>query len=83
MKTNTEHRRRETDKLDQVCMKYQLEKANARIADLELEVYELEGFCHLIRREINVSQDIIYFSVMRINEALDRVMPPAAAKEGE
>jgi hypothetical protein len=35
MTTNTEHRRRETDRVDQVCMKYQLEKANARIAELE------------------------------------------------
>lgn len=35
MTTNTEHRRRETDKVDQVCIKYQLEKANARIAELE------------------------------------------------
>jgi len=35
MKTNTEHRRRETDRVDQVCMKYQLEKAAARIAELE------------------------------------------------
>lgn len=82
MTTNTEHRRRETDKLGPFIQQAALDHANARIAELELEVYELEGCCHFVRRELNKSTDIIYVSVMRINEALNRVLPPAE-KQGE
>lgn len=35
MTTNTEHRRRETDKIDLYKAFYELQKANARIAELE------------------------------------------------
>lgn len=34
MTTNSEHRRRETDRVDQISLKYQLEKAEERIAEL-------------------------------------------------
>jgi len=77
MNNRRQEDRRAADVFDRTSLACELEKANARIAELELDVYELEGCCHLVRRELNQSTDLVYFSVMRINEALDRVLPPA------
>lgn len=87
MTTNTEHRRRETDKLDQVCMKYQLEKANKRIAELEDALCKAhnEIGCFLIHCK-NADWDEDYLSESRIVfDLLDSLIraQPAADKKGE
>ena len=90
MTTNKDLLRRETDKLGEWIQQAALDDANKRIAELEREINSLMDCCYFIRRELHESQDIIYFSVLRINEAIDKVIPttcayspPAAAKEGE
>lgn len=54
--TTNELRRRESDKVDQISLKYQLEKANARIAELDAVIIKVKD-CLIKNLQVIVAND--------------------------
>ena len=80
MTTNSEHRRRETDRVDKVCIKYQLDTANKRIAELELIIDELcanaEPVCDSLEMGQDLKSDKTLSSFRKALDAAWNTLPP-------
>lgn len=63
MTTNSEHRRRETDKVDQISLKYQLEKAEERIAEFESAMIKVKD-CLYKNVKVIVANDYLLEEVL-------------------